>query len=491
MKILEFIKLILIKIIFIKNISFLINELLCIPLEEKLIFTSVSKIREKLDDFELYSLDLQNSSLLSKLTENEAIETDLQLSTNGKQVLFRVVPPGSTKTKSNSTQTRLYSIDLVNRQIIQLGEHFHGNIVGYATKSDGGVYILGQLGTEVHIYTQQSSIENLIHHNGWNGTYESLVSSNNNNLIAFVHSSFDKPMEVYLIENIDQLQLAQPITNDNELFTQRNLPRGKVYSWKNEDDHQMIEGLLHYPSGQFQSKNLPLLVLIHGGPYFASINHFNQDWAPLAASQGWLVLEPNYRGSTGYGDEFLNQIRSRPLSLPGKDILSGVNSLIKDGIVDPKRLAVGGYSYGGFLTNWLITQTKRFNVALSGAGATDYSSTWGTLDIPVLIENLFGGFPWNVPHRYQDESPIYQLDRVRAPTHIVTGEKDVRVPASQSYMLERGLYYRGIPVQLIIFPTEGHSLSNNPWHGKIKVREELKWLHKYGNQPLLTRTNEN
>jgi dipeptidyl aminopeptidase/acylaminoacyl peptidase len=218
-------------------------------------FTSVSKIREKLDDFELYSLDLQNSSLLSKLTENEAIETDLQLSTNGKQVLFRVVPPGSTKTKSNSTQTRLYSIDLVNRQIIQLGEHFHGNIVGYATKSDGGVYILGQLGTEVHIYTQQSSIENLIHHNGWNGTYESLVSSNNNNLIAFVHSSFDKPMEVYLIENIDQLQLAQPITNDNELFTQRNLPQGTVYSWKNEDDHQMIEGLLHYPSGQFQSKN--------------------------------------------------------------------------------------------------------------------------------------------------------------------------------------------------------------------------------------------
>ena len=120
---------------------------------------------------------------------------------------------------------------------------------------------------------------------------------------------------------------------------------------------------------------------------------------------------------------------------------------------------------------------------MSGSGAADYTSTWDTSNVPTLIENLFGGFPWDVPHLYQEESPIYQLDRVRTPTHIVTGEIDERVPASQSYMFERGLYYRGIPVQLLIFPKEGHSLSNNPWHQKIKVREELKWLHKYGNRP--------
>ncbi|CAF0926828.1 unnamed protein product [Rotaria sordida] len=203
------------------------------------------------------------------------------------------------------------------------------------------------------------------------------------------------------------------------------------------------------------------------------------EWSSLAASEGWLVLEPNYRGSTGYGDQFVNEIQHRPLSKPGKDILYGVDQLIKDGIADPYRLAVGGYSYGGYLTNWLITQTKRFNAALSGAGVVDLASAWGRMDQPLVIRYLFGGLPWEVPSSYQNEAPIYYLNRVRTPTHIITGEDDKRVPASESYILERALYHLGIPVQLITFPNEGHSLNDNPWYGKIKIREELKWLQKY------------
>ncbi|CAF0947933.1 unnamed protein product [Adineta steineri] len=227
--------------------------------------------------------------------------------------------------------------------------------------------------------------------------------------------------------------------------------------------------------------------MIHGGPYSASLNKLDfawYQWSSLAASEGWLVLEPNYRGSTGYGDEFLNEIRYKPVSRPGKDILYGIDQLIQDGIVDQYRLTIGGHSYGGFLTNWLITQTKRFNAALSGAGTIDYTSMWGMTDMPVLLHYLFGGFPWEVPYIYQNETPIYQLDRVRTPTHIVTGENDIRVPTSQSYIFERRLNYLGIPVKLITFPKQGHSLTSNPWHGKIKVREELKWLQKYGNQSL-------
>ncbi|CAF2784930.1 unnamed protein product [Rotaria sp. Silwood2] len=471
----------------IRNVSFLIDQLLYVPFDEKIVFSSASTPVENLSDFELYSIDLRNTSSLLKLTDNEAFEFELQLSIDGRHLLFQSFNVNSKKGTFTNAQNGLYSLNLINGQITRLAEKFSGSIIRYTVKPDSGVYILGQLGTEVHVYTQQSPTEELIHHNGWNGTYESIVSSHNNGLIAFVYSSSGKPMEVYLIDNINQLKSAQAITDENNLFTRRSLPQIKVYSWINDNDHRVIEGILHYPPEKFESKNLPLLVLIHGGPYWACLNMLHlvwYQWAPLAASEGWLVLEPNYRGSTGYGDEFLNEIQYTPLSRPGKDILCGVDQLIKDGIVDPKRLAVGGYSYGGFLTNWLVTQTKRFNAALSGAGVVDHTSAWGMMDLPTILSHLFGGFPWEVPHIYQSEAPIYQLNKIRTPIHIITGEDDIRVPSSQSYILERGLHYLGIPVKLITFPKEGHSMNKNPWHGKIIVREELKWLQKYGNQSM-------
>jgi len=154
--------------------------------------------------------------------------------------------------------------------------------------------------------------------------------------------------------------------------------------------------------------------------------------------------------------------------------------LIKTGIADPNNLTVGGYSFGGFLTNWLITQTTCFNAAVTGAGSIVHVSTWGLTDVPMYISDVFGGFPWEIPEIYEKESPIYYIDNIRTPTHIITGVNDVRIPVDQSFIMERALHHLGIPVQLLLFPNEGHLWHNNPWHTKIKLREELKWLHKYG-----------
>ncbi|CAF3446418.1 unnamed protein product [Rotaria sp. Silwood1] len=480
----------------VQNVPFQIGELVFSLCEQKLIFTSVKGIFEKRNDFEIYSIDLCNTSSLSRLTTNEVFETNLKLSNDGKHVLFRTSGPESTNSANIITQERLYSLDLTSGQTQRLAKDFDGHIMEYVIRPDGGVYILGQLGTNVQIYTQQSSKKYTVLHRGWNGTYESISSSSisfhGKSAIAFVYSSYGQPKEVYVIDNINRLTSAKLITNENKLFTERNLPKVKTYQWTSDEDDRTIEGLLHYPPEKFESTNLPLLVLIHGGPYSANINQLHASaglWAPLAATQGWLVLEPNYRGSTGYGDQFLNEIRYQPLTRPGRDILSGVHRLIQDGIVDRNRLAVGGYSYGGFLTNWLITQTTSFNAALSGAGPVEYVSTWGIMDFPVLIDYLFGGFPWNASDTFERESLINQLDKVCTPTHIVTGAGDIRVPASQSFILERGLHYLGVPVQLLVFPNEGHSLRNNPWHGKIKVREELKWLQKYGDKSCMGNDN--
>jgi len=186
----------------------------------------------------------------------------------------------------------------------------------------------------------------------------------------------------------------------------------------------------------------------------------------------------------GYGDEFLRGVRFQIVSRPGKDILYGVDALVRDGIADPKRLTIGGYSYGSYLTNWLITQTTRFNAALSGGGAVEHVADWGLTDIPVANVYFFGGFPWQVPSLYEKEAAIFQLDKVRTPIHIVVPGNDIRVPSTENYILERGLYALDIPTKLIVLPGESHDIEKNPWHEKIKIREELKWLHKYGNSCL-------
>jgi len=300
--------------------------------------------------------------------------------------------------------------------------------------------------------------------------------------LAFVYSSVERPTEVYLADSPDQLQNARPITAFNKLFAQRELPKGKPYRWV-ADDGTAVEGMLLYPPGKFEQKNLPMFTFIHGGPADADGNHFEADWYQwdrLAATQGWLVFEPNYRGSTGYGDKFLLGIVPQIVSRPGKDILAGIDALVKDGIANPDRLSVGGYSYGGYMTNWLITQTTRFKAAVTGAGAVEHVANWGNDDTTFDDAYFLGGRPWEAQQRYHDEAAIFQIDKVKTPTHIVGGAKDIRVAVLENYLLEHALSSLGVPNSLLIFPGEGHSLSKNPWHGKIKVREELKWLQKYG-----------
>src|SRR5207302_2067780 len=300
--------------------------------------------------------------------------------------------------------------------------------------------------------------------------------------VAFVYSSLNKPAEVYLAESASDLSQAKAITSFNKLFTERDLPQGKPYRWK-ADDGTSVEGMLIYPPGKFEAKNLPMFTLIHGGPADADGNHFEADWYQwgiLAATNGWLVFEPNYRGSTGYGDKFLLQIVPVIVSRPGKDILEGVDALVKDGIADPDHLAVGGYSYGGYMTNWLITQTTRFKAAVTGAGAVEHVGNWGNDDTTYDDAYFLGGRPWEAPQRYHDEAAIFQIEKVKTPTHMVAGSADIRVAVLEDYLLEHALYSLGVPNNLLVFPGEGHGLGKNPWHGKIKVREELKWLQKYG-----------
>jgi dipeptidyl aminopeptidase/acylaminoacyl peptidase len=132
------------------------------------------------------------------------------------------------------------------------------------------------------------------------------------------------------------------------------------------------------------------------------------------------------------------------------------------------------------MTNWLITQTTRFKAAVTGAGAVEHVANWGNDDTTFDDAYFLGGLPWETADRYRSEGAIYQLNKVRTPTHIVAGADDIRVAVLEDYLLDRALHELNVPSDLLVFPGEGHELAKNPWHGKIKVREELKWLEKYG-----------
>jgi dipeptidyl aminopeptidase/acylaminoacyl peptidase len=446
--------------------------------------SSISERQENMDDFEIYLVELRRAGLpltARRLTRNQAMELRLRWAPDNRHLFFRV-NLGSMEGKYEDPQPRLYWIDTSSGEVQRWFSQYSGEVVNYAVLDDGSALCMCRIGTETQMSWQKNPAAPIVKREGWAGSYDAPSTSIRGSRVAFEYSAAEKPTEVYLAENSEQLTKAQPITSFNRLFTERDLPKAKPYRWTSKDGTP-VEGWLMYPPGKFEEKNLPMFVLIHGGPQEANGNYFEADWYQwdrLAATQGWLVFEPNYRGSTGYGDKFAVDIVRGMLTSPGEDILTGVDALVKDGIADPKRLAVGGYSYGSYMTNWLITQTDRFKAAVTGAGAVENIADWGNDDTTRDDEYFLGGRPWEVPERYHEQASIYQIAKVKTPTHIVGGSEDVRVAVLENYILERALHELGVPCQFLILPGEGHDPDKNPWHAKIKVREELKWLEKYG-----------
>jgi len=458
--------------------------------------SSVSERQEKVEDIELYLVNLVRNTAEAtpiRLTHNEAVELNLEWAPDNRHLFFQI-NLGSLERKYEDPQPRLYWVDAGDaaastsdkREVQRWFADYPGEVVRYTPLPDGSVLCACRTGTEVQLVSQANPKAAIVKHEGWAGTYElpaaASQSQSQSTRIAFAYSAIERPTEIYIADGPDKLAQARSITSFNKLFTERDLPRAKPYGWIS-DDGTPVEGMLMYPPGKFEAKNLPMFVFIHGGPQDADGNHFVADWYQwdrLAATAGWLVFEPNYRGSTGYGDKFALQIVPEIVSRPGKDILTGVDALVKDGIADANQLAIGGYSYGGYMTNWLITQTTRFKAAVTGAGAVEHVANWGNDDTVFDDAYFLGGLPWETPDRYRSEAAIFQINKVRTPTHMVAGADDIRVAVLEDYLLDRALHELNVPSDLLIFPGEGHELAKNPWHGKIKVREELKWLTKYG-----------
>jgi len=273
------------------------------------------------------------------------------------------------------------------------------------------------------------------------------------------------------------------VTNLNPQVDRWQLPQIEHIGWVGAEGDSAF-GILELPTGHDPQQDgpLPLIVELHGGP--SSSTKFRlRLWIygrALMAANGYALFSPNYRGSTGYGDEFLAQLIGRENDIEVTDILTGLDFLIEQGIADPERVGVMGWSNGGYLTNCLITAApERFQAASSGAGVLDMVLQWGTEDTPGHVINYMEGLPWEANEHYTASSPLYQLDRVRTPTLIHVGGSDPRVPPAHSRALYRALrHYLDVPTELVVYPGEPHGLTTHE-NRLAKMKWDLAWFAKY------------
>ena len=298
---------------------------------------------------------------------------------------------------------------------------------------------------------------------------------------GFTLQSSSEPPEAYVMD----LATNKPVqvSAANATIPKEGLGVTKVIHWKGKDGKD-VEGLLTLPADYKQGIKIPLILNIHGGPAGAFAEQFIGTGTiyPLASfsEKGWAVLRPNPRGSTNYGRAF----RSANLNDWGggdfNDIMSGVDDLIKQGIADPNRMAVMGWSYGGYMTNWVITQTNRFKCAAAGAGLTNMPSMWGTNDIPGVIDDYFTG-PWyDQPDRYMQQSPLYHVKNVKTPTLYLHGEADNRVPISQAFEMYHAIQKLGIETQMVTYPRTPHGPQEPKFILDIMQRH-IAWVEKHIN----------
>jgi dipeptidyl aminopeptidase/acylaminoacyl peptidase len=416
-----------------------------------------------------------------QLTHNQGLESDIHwMPSENNLILLVRAAAGSIEGPYQDVQGRIYSLDTSTGNFIRLGAAFHGSWEGAAVTSDGTILAAGLTGIDQHVYRIDGDKATVVSNAPGNNNF--LDAARHSSELLFTHSTITDPTQVFVADSLPSVNDAKAVTTFNPIFHERAQVASKPYRWKSNDGTE-VEGVLIYPPGKLNEKHLPMLTLIHGGPADADGNRFEADWydwATLAATNGWLVFRPNYRGSSGYGDDFMLAIHPHLVSAPGHDILSGVDALVHDGIADPDHLTIGGYSYGGYMTNWLITQTNRFKAAVTGAGAVEHAANWGNDDLTWDDAWYLSGTPWEKPELYQSEAALFQLNKVTTPTHIVGGNADNRVSYFEQVLLERALERLNVPHELLVFPGENHPLDKNPWHGYIKVREELKWLARYG-----------
>jgi dipeptidyl aminopeptidase/acylaminoacyl peptidase len=404
------------------------------------------------------------------LTHNQAPERSVSWSPDGRSVAYLAPDNGDWDLAEN----KLWVVPGSGGTPRLLSGAFNGDIGDYFWAPDGQTIVFGGVDRArggVYRIEVSSGRVTTIAHGDWSGDLESVTT---NRLVgATVRSTPTVAPDVQLVDLKTGTTTA--LSDANPQVRSWTLAQFRAVTWKSRDGLP-IEGMLWLPA-DYHGGKLPLLLSVHGGPAGVWSTAF-RPIDEVYTSLGWAVLEPNVRGTTSYGDKLLDGNMKDIGGGDYQDLVTGVDALVAQGIADPDHLAIRGWSYGGILGGWTITQTTRFKAASLGAMVTDWRSEYAMGFNFDVSRWYIGGTPWDHPDAYLQQSSYTHVAQVTTPTILFHGEHDTTDTIGQSMMFYQALRDRQVPVRFIRFPREPHGF-REPHHQRIRDAEEISWLMKY------------
>ncbi|HLP57410.1 MAG TPA: S9 family peptidase [Candidatus Deferrimicrobium sp.] len=431
--------------------------------------------RNNLNLSEIYILDVENKKI-RRLTENSIPEENPLWSPDGKQFIFKTADANAWTNKNE----KIFLMNPESKEYRPVSQRFEGNVLDVYWGTDGKtLFFNGQQGTDTNLFQLDIASGQYKKLTDFKGTFEVNAMSNDCKRMVYSFGDYKTPVDIYTSE----VKKFKPVrlTDANPWIREEiALAEMQLIQWQSAGNFQ-IEGLLHLPYGYKKDRPLPLIVNIHGGPAGSFINQFRPMYH-VYAGLGYAQLSPNVRGSDGYTDELRlgNTFAKNDCVCKGdyEDIINGVDTLIAAGYADKDRLGLRGWSYGGILGGWTITQTGRFKAASLGAGVYDWTSEYGPgFNFDVRYWHI-GGTPWDNPEGYRQQSALTHVKNVTTPTLLLHGMNDITDTESQSMIFFTALKDQGKTVRYIRFPREKH-VFREPRHQRMQDIEEIRWLQKY------------
>jgi dipeptidyl aminopeptidase/acylaminoacyl peptidase len=450
------------------------------PDGKELCFTAITDKDEALStNADLFVVPVDGSSEPKRITTNPAFDGSPAYSPDGRFIAYRA----QMKAGYESDRWRLMLYERANGRHINLTENFDRSPEGYAWSSDSKeIYFHFEDRTEAPIFTVSAapgSEPKALVKDGFNGDLS--VSADGRTLV-FTRSSLTMPAEIFAA-SADGSGVRQLTRQNAEKLAALELNKPESF-WFEGAGGTKIHGLLLRPPGFDASRKYPLLLLCHGGPQTMWSNSWGYRWnAQMFASPGYVVVMINRRGSTGYGQKFTDEINNDYGGKAFEDLMKGLDYVLtRYPFVDASRLGAAGASFGGFMIDWMASQSKgRFKVLVAHSGVYNQVSFYGATEELWFPEWDLRGTPWTNTDSYKKWSPstyAAEFGKYKTPTLVIHGELDFRVPYTEGLQMFTALQRQGVPSKLLIFPDEGHWILK-PQNSELWYKTVLDWLATY------------